>query len=86
MKFLIRTILRSYSQGEFSTFAKEMFLSSFVFNTLYSELNFAEIKFVYREHLSQVPGRAHRQDEGLEAGRGPPAGQGAGERREGSEA
>ena len=38
---------------------------------------------VVRKHLSQVPGRAHSQDQGLAPGRGPPAGEGAGERREG---
>ena len=44
---------------------------------------FSKIIFVCRQHLCQVPRRAHRQDEGLEARRGPPTGQGAGERREG---
>ena len=39
-----------------------------------------------RQHLSQVPGRAHRPDGRLEAGGGPPPGQGAGERREGRQA
>ena len=38
---------------------------------------------VVRKHLRQVPGGAHSQDPSLATGRGPPPGEGAGERCEG---